>query len=67
VCQRDDLDAPSPYCAKLLIDDEPVASARGVNEVTAFARLAEMVDTQDIAGAGGGVLGMIALMRRWSA
>jgi hypothetical protein len=59
VCERDDRDPAAPFQATLLIGDEPVASARGVDEVTAFARLAEAV------AADGRVLGMVRLMRRW--
>jgi hypothetical protein len=59
VCERDDRDPAAPSHASLLIGDEPVASARGVDEVSAFARLAEDV------GADGRVLGMVGLMRRW--
>jgi hypothetical protein len=59
VCERDGRDAARPFHAQLLIGDVQVASARGVDEVTAFARLAEAV------AADGRVLGLVGLLRRW--
>lgn len=63
VCERDEQDATAPFSATLLIDDEPVAQARGASEMTAFAQLADV-----LAGKGltdGRVLGFQALMRDW--
>ena len=63
VCERDNQDAASPYCARLLVDDKTVVSARGADELTAFIRLSETIHTQGINE--GGVLAFVALMRQW--
>jgi hypothetical protein len=63
VCERDNLDTASPYCARLLIDDKTVVSARGTDELTAFVRLTETIHAQGIKE--GGVLALVALMRGW--
>jgi hypothetical protein len=64
VCERDDQDVASPYCAKLLINDTLVASGRGVDEITAFFRLADTVHAQGLSD--GSVLFMTTLTRDWS-
>ena len=64
VCERDNQDAASPFCAKLLIKDDQVASARGIDEMTAFANLIETLHARGIAE--GRALGFEALMRAWS-
>jgi hypothetical protein len=50
------------FCATLLIDDEPIASGRGVDEVSAYAALVEALSLKGIVD--GSVLGMQGLMRR---
>jgi len=64
LCERDERDAVVPFCATLLVDDRPVASGRGGDEMTAFARLADVLAAH---GMGDGpVLGLPSLMREWS-
>ena len=61
-CERDSDNLSAPFCATLLIDDEPIASGRGVDEVSAYAALVEALSLKGIVD--GSVLGMQALMRR---
>jgi hypothetical protein len=46
------------------MEDDQIASARGIDEMTAFANLIEMVHARGIAP--GRALGFEALMRVWS-
>jgi hypothetical protein len=62
VCERDDNEPDSPFCAKLLIGEEVIASGRGVDEVAAYGALVAALDRQGIRD--GNVLGMHDLMRR---
>ena len=64
LCERDDQETAAPFCATLVIDDRPVASGRGASEMTAFARLADVLAARGMAD--GRVLGLQALMRQWS-
>ena len=62
ICERDEKDLAEPFCARLTIGDELIASGRGVDEVMAYAALVNTLDRQGITD--GHVLGMQALMRR---
>jgi hypothetical protein len=62
MCKRDSNNPSAPFCATLLIDDEPIASGRGVDEVSAYAALVEALSVKGIVD--GSVLGMQVLMRR---
>jgi hypothetical protein len=64
-CERDERDPAAPFCATLLVDDQPVASGRGADEMSAFAQLADVLGEQGIAE--GRVLGLETLMRNWGA
>jgi hypothetical protein len=63
-CERDEHDAASPFRATLLIDDQPIASGRGADEITAFGHLADILQEQGLRD--GDVLGLQAMMRQWS-
>jgi hypothetical protein len=65
LCERDDEDAIAPFRATMLLDNHVVASARGVDEMTAFAHLADLLASHRIAD--GGVLGFQRFMCDWTA
>lgn len=60
--ERDDRDRAEPYRATLLMNDQPVASARGADELSAAVRLLDVMREQGIP-VQGRVLAFSALLR----